>query len=145
MLLYVADDYIEFAMYCAQVARREGWTVEVAQNDSDLLDKLRQGKEPALILCDIQMPKMDGIEVEQKLPKINRKLRVRFKARTEYATDRLLLDGFVFPNGKIEPLMDSDPRNLLRNPRRYRNGDRVPSFEVAKGWPKTDARLPYNC
>ncbi|MFZ7093431.1 response regulator [Primorskyibacter sp. 2E233] len=109
MLFYVADDNIEFAEYCTQVARREGWTVEVAQNGSDLLDKLRQGKEPALILCDIQMPKLDGIEVEQKLPKINRKLRVRFKARTEYATDRLLLDGFVFPNGKIEPLMDSDP------------------------------------
>jgi len=78
MLLYVADDNAEFAEYCAQVARREGWTVEVFHNGSTLLDKLRGGTEPVLVLCDVQMPEMDGIGVVHELPKIDRRLRVRF-------------------------------------------------------------------
>ncbi|MFG6535577.1 hypothetical protein ACGYK5_17265 [Sulfitobacter sp. 1A16787] len=57
----------------------------------------------------------------------------QLRARTGYATDRLLLDGFVFPKEKTGTHMDTDPKNLLRNPRRYRNGDQVPSFEAAKG------------
>ena len=48
MLLYVADDNVEFAEFCAEIARREGWTVEISQNGSVLLEKLRQGNDPAL-------------------------------------------------------------------------------------------------
>ena len=52
----------------------------------------------------------------------------RLEARTGYAKDQLLLDGFVHPVCKTETLLERDPRNLIRNARRYRNGDLVPTF-----------------
>jgi hypothetical protein len=56
----------------------------------------------------------------------------RLGSRTGYAKDQLLLDGFVHPARKTETLSEQDPRNLLRNPRRYRNGNQVPSYAMAQ-------------
>jgi hypothetical protein len=63
----------------------------------------------------------------------------RLEARTGYAKDKLLVDGFVYPGGNTETLSEQDPRNLLRNPRRYRKGGQVPSFD------KTQACLRSLC
>ncbi|WP_247081483.1 hypothetical protein [Marivita sp. S6314] len=56
----------------------------------------------------------------------------RIETRTGYTKDRLLLDGFVKPNRNAEAQSEQDQRNLLRNPRRYRNGDQIPSFATAR-------------
>lgn len=56
----------------------------------------------------------------------------RLGSRTGYAKDQLLLDGFVHPVGKTETLSEQDPRNVLRNPRRYRSGNQVPSYAMAQ-------------
>ena len=122
MMLYVADDNTEFAEYCAEVARREGWTVEVSQNGSTLLEKLRQGNEPALVLCDIQMPEMDGIDVVQELPKIDRKLRVRFITGGPQSTAlaaRLIGDARNIDVGRFltKPIRLDDLQTVLREER----------------------------
>lgn len=56
----------------------------------------------------------------------------RLEDRTGYAKDRLLWDGFVHPSGEKTTMSEQDPRNLLRNPRRYRSGGQVPSFTKAQ-------------
>lgn len=56
----------------------------------------------------------------------------RLDARTGYAKDKLLLDGFVHPVRKTETVLERDKRDLIRNARRYRNGDLVPTFDKAK-------------
>lgn len=86
MRLYVADDNAEFAQFCAEVARREGWTVTVCINGADLLDELRKEDGAALLMVDIMMPVLDGIEVIDQLAQINRDLRVRFITGGPYSS-----------------------------------------------------------
>ena len=47
----------------------EAYTVEVASDGQAALEKI-QNKEYALVLCDIKMPKMDGVEVLTKAKEI---------------------------------------------------------------------------
>ena len=78
MRLYIADDNLEFSSVCEKVARREGWTVTICEDGAELLHALHQEHGPALILCDIHIPNIDGIDVAQELRFINRPLLVRF-------------------------------------------------------------------
>lgn len=78
MRLYVADDNREFAEFCAEVAQKEGWHVTICENGSDLLEALNQERTPALVLIDINMPVLDGIEVIEELGAVNRDLKLRF-------------------------------------------------------------------
>lgn len=56
----------------------------------------------------------------------------RLGQKTGYTRDMLLWDGFVSPNAEAAELVGQEPRSLLRNPRRYRTGDQVPSYFKAK-------------
>jgi len=76
--LYIADDNTEFASYIAEVSRQQGWAVTVCANGRELLQHVSIGKDPALLLVDINMPEMDGIEAIEGLAQIERVLRVRF-------------------------------------------------------------------
>jgi len=76
--IYIADDNTEFGEYLAAVARMEGWIPEVCSNGVELLESLRQGRGPALLLVDINMPEMDGIEAIEGLVDQDRLLRLRF-------------------------------------------------------------------
>tara|TARA_R110001583_G_scaffold182521_1_gene340562 strand:+ start:46414 stop:46818 length:405 start_codon:yes stop_codon:yes gene_type:complete len=80
MRLYIADDNVEFAEFCAEVATAEGWHVETSHNGSGLLTilKTETNPAPALILCDINMPDVDGIEVIRTLSDPNKLFRIRF-------------------------------------------------------------------
>lgn len=69
----------------------------------------------------------------------------RLEQRTCYPKDKLLWDGFVRLTSTDEASEELDVRNLLRNPRRYRTGELVPSFhkvqELLKALrPKLDSK-----
>lgn len=53
----------------------------------------------------------------------------RLEQHTRYPKDKLLWDGFVQLAKTDEAVEEWDARNLLRNPRRYRSGELVPSFD----------------
>ncbi|WP_294224878.1 response regulator [uncultured Shimia sp.] len=76
--LYIADDNVEFAEYLAHVATRDGWETEICSNGLKLLERLRESDEPALLLVDINMPQMDGIEVISGIAALTRPMRLRF-------------------------------------------------------------------
>ncbi|WP_164932926.1 response regulator [Tropicibacter alexandrii] len=78
MKLFIADDNVEFGRMCAEVARREGWNVALCSNGRELLALLSDLDEPALVLCDINMPEVDGIEVIRTLADPGHLLRFRF-------------------------------------------------------------------
>jgi len=78
MRIYIADDNPGFATFCKRVAVNEGWTVSVSENGRELLTALKEEKGPALLLVDIQMPELDGIEVINKLVSHAGHFRVRF-------------------------------------------------------------------
>lgn len=76
--LYIADDNTEFATYIAKVAKRDHWSVVQCANGRELLEQVTRGTGPALLLVDINMPELDGIEAVNGLAQIDRPLRIRF-------------------------------------------------------------------
>lgn len=78
MRVYIADDNLEFSRFLCRVAEMEGWTTTSCSNGRELASVVAAGEGPALLIVDINMPELDGIEVIEELKSINRRLRVRF-------------------------------------------------------------------
>lgn len=64
-ILIVEDDPLMSRMY-QKIFTFEGYEVEMAGNGEEGLEKVRNSK-PTLILLDVMMPKMNGLQVLEKL------------------------------------------------------------------------------
>jgi len=73
--ILIIDDEKAIRYALREILEHEGHKVEEAEDGAAGLDKARKGKFD-LVLCDIKMPKMDGIEVLQKLQLHNEELPV---------------------------------------------------------------------
>ena len=78
--LLIADDNVEFSQMVAFVATRRGWICSVYLNGNELISGLSENSGPALLLLDILMPDLDGIETIGRLREANstQELRIRF-------------------------------------------------------------------
>jgi CheY-like chemotaxis protein len=77
--LIVVDDNEQFAKIISDVAKRRNWDCSIYRNGQELIDHFHEVSLPALLLLDILMPQLDGIETLPELLKKNfRQLRVRF-------------------------------------------------------------------
>jgi CheY-like chemotaxis protein len=65
-ILIVEDDPLMLRMY-QKIFTLEKYEVEIATNGEEALEKVRTAEKPALILLDIMMPKMNGLEALDKL------------------------------------------------------------------------------
>ena len=64
VLIIEDDDGVSDSL--AAILREEGYHVEVASNGAAALERLRQLPRPSLILLDLMMPGMDGIDFRQR-------------------------------------------------------------------------------
>lgn len=64
--ILIVDDNQDAIHILTAVLKRGGFLVSVAKNGVEAIEKVRQ-ENPALILLDIMMPKMDGFEVCQEV------------------------------------------------------------------------------
>ncbi|WOI55491.1 response regulator [Palleronia sp. LCG004] len=78
MRIFIADDNAEFAEFCAEVARKDGWSPVLCRDGRELIQAMKREGGPALILCDLDMPHLDGTEVARELPDLNGAMRIRF-------------------------------------------------------------------
>ena len=67
-LILIIDDDNKFSLGLSAVLRREGFEVVVAGNGEDGMAAI-QSSNPDMILCDIMMPRVNGIKLKQALAK----------------------------------------------------------------------------
>ena len=65
-LLLVDDDQFLLNMYSLKF-QNSGFDVEVVNSGLSALQKLRDGYTPSVVLCDLVMPSMDGLEFLKKV------------------------------------------------------------------------------
>ncbi len=68
MKILIVEDDFGSREFLTSLIRLEGYNVEMAINGEDGLEK-HASYHPDLIICDIQMPKMDGLEMLSRLRK----------------------------------------------------------------------------
>lgn len=93
--LYIVDDNDGFRSFVKRVAEGVGWSVTECPNGQVLLDKVEGGTGPGLILLDISMPEMDGIETVLRLSDLGQALQICFVTggpSVHAMTARLLLE-----------------------------------------------------
>ena len=66
MLILVVDDDPEIVSFLKRGLTYEGYTVDTASDGAEALTKIRE-REPDLVVLDIMMPGIDGIEVSKRL------------------------------------------------------------------------------
>ena len=66
MTVLVVDDSVTMVMSLKTTLEMSGFQVETAGNGKAALDKIRLGIKPNLILTDINMPVMGGMELIKK-------------------------------------------------------------------------------
>jgi two-component system chemotaxis response regulator CheY len=66
----LVDDSRTILMSISAVLTKSGYTVETAPDGTDALAKVKAGLRPAVILTDLNMPKMDGITFIREVRKV---------------------------------------------------------------------------
>jgi two-component system, chemotaxis family, sensor histidine kinase and response regulator PixL len=59
-LILVVDDSINVRRFVAMTLERNGYRVEEAKDGLDALEKIQAGLIPQAVICDLEMPRMDG-------------------------------------------------------------------------------------
>jgi DNA-binding response OmpR family regulator len=71
----IVDDEPDFVELIREFVTRNGYEPLLAYNGPEALCKVKE-ERPHIVLLDIRMPKMDGIEVLQKIREIDREVGV---------------------------------------------------------------------
>lgn len=96
--ILLADDDDAMRQYLARALTRSGYEVEEADRGTTALEMIRSGRHFDLLLTDIVMPEMDGIELAQKASLTDPGLRVMFITGFSAVT---LKAGQAMPNAKV--------------------------------------------
>ncbi|MFO1241306.1 MAG: response regulator [Sphingomonadaceae bacterium] len=94
----LADDDDAMRDFLARALARSGYGVESVDRGTTALEKIQAGERFDLLLTDIVMPEMDGIELAQKASVIDPNLRVMFITGFSAVTLRA---GQAMPNAKV--------------------------------------------
>ena len=70
LTVLLVDDSRTILMSISSVLTKSGYKVETAPDGTDGLAKVKAGLKPAVILTDLNMPKMDGITFIRELRKL---------------------------------------------------------------------------
>lgn len=66
MSILIVEDDEGVQASLTTLLREEGYEVEIARDGSEALSRLSDGPPPSLILLDLSMPRMDGVEFRSR-------------------------------------------------------------------------------
>ncbi len=84
----VVDDEAMLADLLSQALRHEGWETATAKDGLDALAKATSF-QPDVVILDVQMPRMDGLETLERLPARDPELPVLFLTARDAVADRV--------------------------------------------------------
>ena len=70
----IVEDDTAMAQMCAKLLRRRGHSAVIAGSPHDAIRLLREGADIDVVISDIQMPQMDGIQLMARLRAIDETL-----------------------------------------------------------------------
>ncbi|OYU37419.1 MAG: hypothetical protein CFE33_20940 [Pseudorhodobacter sp. PARRP1] len=120
MRVYIADDNLEFARFVRRVAEMEGWEATTCTNGRELAAEVASEEGAALLIVDINMPELDGIEVIEELKAIKRQLRIRFVTGGEITSAvaaRMIAKARGMDSGRLlfKPIAVEELKELFRS------------------------------
>ena len=74
--LAVVDDEPVFTEFIETLLRSRGYSVDTFNHGTALIDRLRAGYQPNLVLLDVMMPDIDGLETLRTLRQANANVQV---------------------------------------------------------------------
>jgi len=96
--ILLAEDDEAMRVYLARALERSGYAVESVDRGTAALEKVVAGESFDLLLTDIVMPEMDGIELAQKVSVLVPEMRVMFITGFSAVTLRA---GQTLPQAKV--------------------------------------------
>ena len=84
----IVDDSITVRELLSMSFNKVGYRVEQARDGQEAWDKLRSGLPCDLVFCDIEMPRMDGLELLSRMQKDNHLKRIPIAMLTSRGADR---------------------------------------------------------
>ncbi len=87
-VVLIVDDSITVRELLSVTFSKVGYRVEQARDGQDAWDKLRSGLPCDLIFCDIEMPKMDGLELLSRVKKDENLKKIPMAMLTSRGADR---------------------------------------------------------
>ena len=75
-LVLIVDDSEDMRRYLRFLLELDSYQVETASSGAEALEQISQGCSPAVVLLDLQMPGMDGMQTLQLLKKLRPELKV---------------------------------------------------------------------
>ncbi|MBI4616055.1 MAG: protein kinase [Planctomycetes bacterium] len=91
--ILVADDDPSIRVLLTHTLKRSGYACVEATNGAEVLDRIG-ALIPDLILMDVRMPKLDGVEVCRRLRSMDRMADVPIILISAYGDEASILDGF---------------------------------------------------
>ena len=90
--ILIVEDVVSSAMYFKSAIKQTGATIFSAEDGDQAIEIVKNNKDIHIIIMDIHMPKMDGIEATKIIKSINPKIRI------------IIQTAYVFKNTKEECL-----------------------------------------
>jgi chemosensory pili system protein ChpA (sensor histidine kinase/response regulator) len=87
-LVLIVDDSITVRELLSMTFTNAGYRVEQARDGQEAWDKLRDGLPCDLVFCDIEMPRMDGLELLSRMQKEERLSQLPIAMLTSRGSDR---------------------------------------------------------
>lgn len=106
-ILLVEDDKNQRLLY-EQELRHEGYEVVTASNGKEALEKVQE-KLPDIVIMDINMPKMDGIEAMGKILSKNKEIPVIINTAYSKYKDSFMswaADAYIVKSSDLSELKD---------------------------------------